>query len=108
MAESKVTRKFRVYRHLYHVNNAFQYLEHNLEMLLTNELLEHESAKVWRNRLGELQAEINMNLTGRLHQQESGEIRRLGPMVEEWEEERLAQATVAARGRKKKRVSKKR
>ena len=106
MAESKVTRKFRVYRHLYHVNNAFQYLEHNLEMLLTNELLEHESAKVWRNRLGELQAEINMNLTGRLHQQESGEIRRLGPMVEDWEEGEIAKAT--ARAIKKKPARKKR
>ncbi|HWZ42542.1 MAG TPA: hypothetical protein VNW97_03660 [Candidatus Saccharimonadales bacterium] len=106
MAESKVTRKFNIYRHLYHINSAFRYLETNLEMLLANELLEHDGADVWRSRLGELQAEINMKLTGRLHQQESGEIRRLGPMVEEWEEGEIAKAT--ARARKKKSVSKKR
>ncbi len=30
------------------------------------------------------------HLTGRLHQQESGEVRRIGPMVEEWEEGKMA------------------
>jgi len=90
MAGSTVTRKFRIYRHLYHVNNAFQYLERNLEMLLSNELLERDGTEIWRNRLGELQAEINMTLTGRLHQQESGEIRRFGPVVEGWEEREIA------------------
>ncbi|MBZ5523724.1 MAG: hypothetical protein LAP21_15940 [Acidobacteriia bacterium] len=100
MTETKITRKFRVYRHLYHVNNAFQYLEHNLETLLTNELLERDDVEVWRNRLGELQAEINKNLTGRLHQQEAGETRRLGEIVEKWEERELAGAAVRVRGRK--------
>lgn len=89
MSESRVARKFRIYRHLYHVNNAFQYLERNLEMLLSNELLERDGTAVWRNRLGELQAEINMTLTGRLHQQESGEVRRFGTAVEEWEEREI-------------------
>lgn len=102
MAESNVTRKFRIYRHLYHVNNAFQYLERNLEMLLSNELLERDGTEVWRNRLGELQAEINMTLTGRLHQQESGEIRRFGPVVEGWEEREMAKAAKSRVGKKTK------
>ena len=87
------------------MNSAFRYLETNLEMLLANELLEHDGTDVWRSRLGELQAEINTKLTGRLHQQESGEIRRLGPMVEDWEEGEIAKAT--ARALKKKPVRKK-
>lgn len=93
----RITRQFRVYWHLYRVNKAFQYLESNLELLLSNEVLERGSAEVWRNRLGELQAEINRDLTGRLHQQESGEVRRLGPVVEAWEEEEIS----GKRGRKR-------
>lgn len=100
LADSKVTRKFSVYRHLYRVNRAFVHLDRNLEMLLASEILEHDGTDVWQSRLGELQAEINMKLTGRLHQQESGEIRRLGPMVEEWEEKEIAEATARARGKK--------
>jgi len=100
LAESKVTRKFSLYRHLYRVNRAFLHLDRNLEILLANELLEHDGTAIWRNRLGELQAEINTKLTGRLHQQESGEIRRLSPMVEAWEEDQMAQATVRARKKK--------
>ena len=106
MAESKVTRKFRVYRHLYHVNNAFQYLEHNLEMLLTNDLLPRDNTEIWRNRLGEIQAEINVSLTKYLHQQESGQIERFAPLLEEWEESQIAKAT--ARAIKKKSARKKR
>ncbi len=102
MAGSIVTRKFRIYRHLYHVNNAFQYLERNLEVLLSSELLERDGTDIWRNRLGELQAEINMTLTGRLHQQESGEVRRFGPMVEEWEERQISKASKLKRARKTK------
>ncbi len=102
MSESRVARKFRIYRHLYHVNNAFQYLERNLEMLLSNELLERDGTAVWRNRLGELQAEINMTLTGRLHQQESGEVRRFGTVVEEWEEREISKASKLKRARKTK------
>lgn len=102
MTESRVSRKFRIYRHLYHVNNAFQYLERSLEMLLSNELLERDGTEVWRNRLGELQAEINMTLTERLHQQESGEIRRFGPVVEGWEEREMAKVAKARAGKKTK------
>jgi hypothetical protein len=100
LADSKVTRKFRVYRHLFHVNNAFRYLEKNLDVLLTNELLERDDVAVWHNRFGELQAEINMNLTGRLHRQESGEIRRLAPLVEKWEEGEIAKITASVQKKK--------
>jgi hypothetical protein len=41
-----------------------------------------------------------MKLTGCLHQQESSEIRRLGPMVVEWEESEIAKATAKALKRK--------
>ena len=102
MAGSRVTRKFRIYRHLYHVNNAFQYLERNLEMLLSDELIERDGTEIWRNRLGELQAEINMKLTGRLHQQESGEIRRFAPVVEGWEEREIAKVAKSRAGKKAK------
>ena len=101
MAESGITRKFRVYRHLYQVNNAFRYLENNLEMLLASELIERDSAEVWRNRMGELQAEINRNLTGHLHQQESLEVRHFGPRVEAWEEREIARATARATRKRK-------
>ncbi|HWZ44350.1 MAG TPA: hypothetical protein VNW97_12800 [Candidatus Saccharimonadales bacterium] len=105
-ADSKTTRKFRVYRHLYHVNKAFHYLDHNLEMLLTNDLLPRDNTEVWRNRLGEIQAEINMPLTGYLHQQEFGQIQRFAPLIEEWEENQIAKAT--AKSIKKKSARKKR
>jgi hypothetical protein len=93
LADSRVKVKFRVYRHLFHANNAFRYLERNLDMLLMNDVLDRDDVEVWHSRLAELQAEINMNLTGRLHKQESSEIRRLAPMVEQWEEGEIAKAT---------------
>lgn len=74
-------------------------------MLLTNDLLERDSVAIWNNRFGELQAEINLNLTGRLYRQESGEIRRFAPMVEKWEENEIARTT--ARKRRKKTAGRK-
>src|SRR5258708_571554 len=85
MAESKFSRKYRTYRHLHHINRAFAYLSGNLEAMLNLELLKLDSLETWRNRLGEIQAEINKELTGNLHEQESKETRRLGQAVEAWE-----------------------
>ena len=102
MAESRVSRKFRVYQGLYEINDAFQNLDNSFETMVTNELLEPDSVGVWRNRLFELQAEINTNLTGKLHQRESKEIRRLGPMVEKWEESGSAAVAVRKRARREK------
>ena len=36
----------RVYCHLYRVNRALAHLDHDLEMLLANELLEHDGTGV--------------------------------------------------------------
>lgn len=86
MAESKFSRKYRTYRHLHHINRAFEYLNGNLEAMFNLDLLELDSLETWQNRLGEIQAEINKELTGNLHEQESKETRRLGQAVESWEE----------------------
>ncbi|MBZ5522420.1 MAG: hypothetical protein LAP21_09295 [Acidobacteriia bacterium] len=75
-------------------------------MLLTNDLLPRDNTEIWRNRLGEIQAEINVSLTKYLHQQESGQIERFAPLLEEWEESQIAKAT--ARAIKKKSARKKR
>ena len=102
MTESRVSRKFRVYQGLYEINNAFQNLDNSFETMVTNELLEPDSVGVWCNRLFELQAEINTDLTGKLHQRESKEIRRLGTIVEKWEESGIAEATARKVAKRKK------
>lgn len=107
MAESRVSRKFRVYQGLYEINNAFQNLDNSFETMVINELLEPDSVGVWCNRLFELQAEINTDLTGKLHQRESREIRRLGPIVEQWEESGIAGATARKMAKRKKSTTRK-
>jgi len=102
MAESRVGGKFRVYQGLYEINNAFQNLDNSFETMVTNELLDPDSVGVWCNRLFELQAEINTDLTGKLHQRESKEIRRLGTIVEKWEESGIAAVTARKMAKKKK------
>jgi len=101
MAESKFSRKYRTYRHLHHINRAFAYLNGNLEVMLNLELLKLDSLETWRNRLGEIQAEINKELTGNLHEQESKETRRLGQAVEAWEEVQRKSAKKAPKKRTK-------
>ena len=103
MAESKFSRKYRTYRHLHHINRAFAYLNINLEAMFNLDLLELDSLETWQNRLGEIQAEINKELTGNLHEQESKETRRLGRAVEIWEEEQGPQSKSVKKTPKKRR-----
>ena len=102
MAESKFSRKYKAYRHLHHINRAFQYLTQNLELMLNMELLQQANIEIWQDRLGEIQAEINKDLTGNLHEQESKETRRLGQVVEAWEESHNPQDKPATKTVRKK------
>jgi len=102
LAESKFSRKYRTYRHLHHINRAFEYLSGNLEAMLNLELLKLDSLETWRNRFGEIQAEINKELTGNLYEQESKETRRLGQAVEAWEEEQSLKSKTAHKTARKK------
>lgn len=86
MAVSKSTRKFFAYRSLFRLNRAVLRFEWNLIRLMQHELIPRESVEIWQARVAEVQAEINKTITLHLHRRESLETRRVGQIVETWEE----------------------
>jgi len=79
-------RNLTLYRTLYRLNRAFVRIDNDLRQLIAGKTFHSEYAEVWQDRLGEMQAEINRRLTGTLNEQETAQVRRLGPVNERREE----------------------
>ncbi len=79
-------RNLTLYRTLYRLNRAFVRIDNDLRQLIAAKTFHPEYAEVWQDRLGEMQAEINRRLTGILNEQETAQVRRLGPANERREE----------------------
>ncbi len=79
-------RTLTLYRTLYRLNRAFVRIDNDLRQLIAAKTFHPEYAEVWQDRLGEMQAEINRRLTGILNEQETAQVRRLGPVNEKREE----------------------
>ncbi len=86
MTGTDENRSLTPYRTLYRLNRAFVRLDNDLQQLIAAKIFHTEYTEVWQDRLGEMQAEINRRLTGILNEQETAQVRRLGPVNERREE----------------------
>ncbi len=77
--------KLLIYKKLFTLNRAFVHLERNLNSLLAADVASEEITRAFQNRLLEIQAEVNQELTTTLRAQEHKDARRLGQMNEQRE-----------------------
>jgi hypothetical protein len=78
--------KLLIYKKLFTLNRAFVHLERNLNSLLAADVVSEEITRAFQNRLRELQAEINQELTLTLSGAEYQDARKLGKINEQREE----------------------
>ena len=79
--------KLLIYRKLFTLNRSFVHAERNLNSLLAADVMSEELTRAFQNRLREIQAEVNQELTSTLRDQEHKDARRLGQINEQREDE---------------------